>query len=192
MSQTPSGDPDDPFRDDLRSGETLADAFYVDETAIGVTDQRLLVHRDGHTRAVDLTNVREVRQRTRQDRGRLRSALQWGGLAGFLLAAWLFAPLEGLVAPVEAPPGGGFEGLYSAVGTLVDLLGYVDEAFLVVALLALGWAGWQVLSFLRGREERLEVTVAGADPIELPPPRDATAGDRLRGAIDARARDGHD
>lgn len=192
MSQSPSADPKDPFRDDLRSGETLADAFYVDETAIGVTDERLLVHRNGVTRAVDLTNVREVRQLTRQDRGHLLSALQWGGLAVFLLAAWRFAPLEGLVAPVEAPPGGGFERLYATVATLVDLLGYVDEAFLVVALLAVGWAGWQVASYLRGREELLEVTVAGADPIQLSPPRDLTAVDRLRGAIDARSDDATD
>ncbi len=190
MSQAPPGDDGTPFADDLRSGETLADAFHVGEASVGVTDRRLLVRQDSRTRAVDLTNVREVRQRTRQDRGRVLSALQWAGLGVLLLAAWRFAPLEGFVAPVEAPPGGGFEGLYSAVAALMEALRYVDEAFLLVALLALAWAGWQILSFVRGREEVLEVTVAGGHPVRVPPPNDPTAVDRLRGAVNARPGEG--
>jgi hypothetical protein len=183
---------DEGFRGALRAEETLTETVQVGAAALGVTDRRLLVRQDAEIRAVDLTNVRAVRRRTLQDRGRLSAALQWGGLAAVLVAARAFAPLEGLVAPVEPPPGGGFEGLYEAVAVLVDALRYLDEAFLAVALLAIAWAGWQLVAFYRTREDVLEITVAGGDPVRLPPPGDPTDVDRLRGAVSARSRAGTD
>ena len=178
----------DAFRGALRDGETLTEAVRVGAAALGVTDRRLLVRQDAEIRAVDLTNVRAVGQRTLQHRGRLSAALQWGGLAGVLVVARAFAPLEGLVAPVEPPPGGGFEALYAAVAVLVDAFRYLDEAFLAVALLAIAWAGWQLVAFYRTREHVLEITVAGGNPVRLPPPGDPTDVDRLRGAVGARSR----
>lgn len=187
MADDAGNDPEDTFAGETRSGETVADEFYVGDAVVGVTDRRLLVRHDGSVRAVDLTNVREVDDRTLEDRGRLLTALQWGALGAFLLGAWRFAPLEGLVAPVGQPPGGIFEQLYAAVNTLVDALRYVDEAFLAVGLLSLGWAGWQVVRYVQGRNRVLQVTVAGADPVRLPVPEDSTASDRLRGAVSARS-----
>ena len=181
---------DDAFRGALRDDETLTETVPVGAAAVGVTDRRLLVRQDAEIRAVDLTNVRAVRRRTLQDRGRLSAALQWGGLAAVLAVARAFAPLEGLVAPVEPPPDGGFEALYEAVAMLVDALRYLDEAFLAVAILAIAWAGRQLVAFYRTREDVLEITVAGGDPVRLPPPGDPTAVDRLRGAVGARSRAG--
>ena len=183
---------DDAFRGALRDDETLTETVQVGAAALGVTDRRLLVRQDAEIRAVDLTNVRAVRRRTLQDRGRLSAALQWGGLAAVLVAARAFAPLEALVAPVEPPPGGGFEGLYEAVAVLVDALRYLDEAFLAVALLAIAWAGRQLVAFYRTREDVLAITVAGGDPVRLPPPGDPTDVDRLRGAVVARSPTGTD
>ena len=183
---------DDAFRGALRDDETLTETVKVDAAAIGVTDRRLLVRQGGDVRAVDLTNVRAVRRRTLQDRGRLSAALQWGGLAAVLVAARAFAPLEALIVPVEPPPGGGFEGLYEAVAVLVDALRYLDEAFLAVALLAIAWAGRQLVGFYRTREHVLEITNAGGDPVRLPPPGDPTDVDRLRGAVSAGSRAGTD
>lgn len=183
---------DDAFRGALRDDETLTETVQVGAAALGVTDRRLLVRQDAEIRAVDLTNVRAVRRRTLQDRGRLSAALQWGGLAAVLVAARAFAPLEALVAPVEPPPGGGFEGLYEAVAVLVDALRYLDEAFLAVALLAIAWAGRQLVAFYRTREDVLAITVAGGDPVRLPPPGDPTDVDRLRGAVVARSHTGTD
>jgi hypothetical protein len=186
------GGAEDAIRNEIRTGEALEDAFHVGEAAVGVTGQRLLVRQAGRTRAADLTNVRTVHLRTVQERHRLTSAGLWGGVALLSAVAWLYAPLEGLVAPVEAPPGGGFEGLYHAVGALVSVLVYVDEAFLFVAALALAWAGWQVVAYIRTRREVLEVIVGGADPIHLPAPADDTAVDRLRGTVSARLHDSDD
>jgi len=183
---------EDAFRGALRDDETLTETVQVGAAAIGVTDRRLLVRQETGIRAVDRTNVRTVRRRTLQDRGRLSTALQWGGLAAVLLAARAFAPLESLVAPVEPPPGGGFEALYEAVGVLVDGLRFLEEAFLAVAVLALGWAGWRLVTFYRTREHVLEITVAGGDPVRLPPPGDPTDVDRLRGAVAAPSRAGTD
>ena len=183
---------DDAFRGALRDDETLTETVQVGAAALGVTDRRLLVRQDAEIRAVDLTNVRAVRRRTLHDRGRLSAALQWGGLAAVLVAARAFAPLEALVAPVEPPPGGGFEGLYEAVAVLVDALRYLDEAFLAVALLAIAWAGRQLVAFYRTREDVLAITVAGGDPVRLPPPGDPTDVDRLRGAVVARSPTGTD
>lgn len=182
----------DDFRGALRDDETLTETVPVGAAAIGVTDRRLLVRQGADVRAIDLTNVREVRRRTLQDRGRLSAALQWGGLAAVLVVARAFAPLEALVAPVEPPPGDGFEALYEAVAVLVDALRYLDEAFLAVALLAIAWAGWHLVAFYRTREDVLEITVAGGDPVRLPPPGDPTDVDRLRGAVGARSRAGTD
>jgi len=192
MTQTGAGGPEAPLAADLRDDETLDDAFHVGDATVGVTDRRLLVRQAGRTRAVDLTNVRRVRERTRQDRRRLVPCLQWVLVAAVLLGAWLFVPLENVSGTVVATPGGDFVDFYNAVRTLVDLLEYVDEAFLVVGILALGSAGWRLVSFLRERETVLEVTVAGADPVHLPPPADPTAVDRLRGAVGARSRTGTD
>lgn len=192
MSNTRDEQPG-PFAAHLREGERLTDEFRVGSATVGVTDRRLLVAREGGTpavRAVDRTNVGSVRQRTLSDRGRLLSAFPWAGLGAFLLAAWRFAPLEGFLAPVEAPPGTGFEGLFETVNTLVELLGYLDEAFLAVGLLAFAWAGFRVVGYLRERRTVLEVAVAGADPIRLPVPDDPTAVDRLRGAVSAPSVDG--
>ena len=182
----------DGFRGALRDDETLTETVQVGAAAIGVTDRRLLVRQDAEIRAVDLTNVRAVRRRTLQDRGRLSAALQWGGLAAVLVAARAFAPLEALVVPVEPPPDGGFDSLYEAVAVLVDALRYLDEAFLAVALLATAWAGWQLVAFYRNREDVLEITVARGDPVRLPPPGDPTDVDRLRGAVGTRSRAGTD
>lgn len=187
MTQAQPGTETDPFRNDLRNGETLADAFHVDDTVVGVTDRRLLVRRDGATRAVDLTNVRSVRQRTTDEPRRLRQAVQWTVVGVVLVGGWLFAPLDALVQPVEPPQGTGFDGLFETVNRLVDLLGYLDEAFLVGGVLAFLVAGGFVAMYLRRREAVLEITVAGMDPIRIPQPRDATAVDRLRGAVDAHA-----
>ena len=192
MTQTGAGGPEAPLAADLRDDETLDDAFHVGDATVGVTDRRLLVRQAGRTRAVDLTNVRRVRERTRQDRRRLVPCLQWVLVAAVLLGAWLFVPLENVSGTVVGTPGGDFVDFYNAVRTLVDLLEYVDEAFLVVGILALGSAGWRLVSFLRDRETVLEVTVAGADPVHLPLPADPTAVDRLRGAVGARSGTGTD
>jgi len=192
MTQTGAGGPEAPIAADLRDDETLDDAFHVGDATVGVTDRRLLVRQAGRTRAVDLTNVRRVRERTLQDRRRLVPCLQWVLVAAVLLGAWLFVPLENVSGTVVATPGGDFVDFYNAVRTLVDLLEYVDEAFLVVGILALGAAGWRLVSFLRDRETVLEIAVAGADPVHLPPPADPTAVDRLRGAVGARSRTGTD
>ncbi|PSP67810.1 hypothetical protein BRC85_04595 [Halobacteriales archaeon QS_1_69_70] len=183
---------DDAFRGALQDGETLTETVQVGAAAVGVTDRRLLVRQGANLRAVDLTNVRAVRRRTLQDRGRLSAALQWGGLAAVLIVARAFAPLESLVAPVEPPPDGGFDALYAAVAVLVNALRYLDEAFLAVAILSIALAGWHLVAFYRTREDVLEVTVAGGDPVRLPSPGDPTDVDRLRGAVGARSRAGTD
>lgn len=187
MTQGHDGHPDGAFAGELRDGETLTESFTVGAAAVAVTDRRLLVRDEGTIRAVDRTNVRTVHERVLTNRGRLLSAVQWGGLGAFLLVAWRFAPLEGLVAPVEGPPDAGFEGLYAAVNALVEVLRYVDEAFLVVGLLSFAWTARQLLGYLRERRRVLEVTVAGRDPIRLTVPDDPTATDRLRGAVSARS-----
>jgi hypothetical protein len=87
------GGAEDAIRNDLRTGETLEDAFHVGEAAVGVTGQRLLVRQAGRTRAADLTNVRTVHLRTVQERHRLTSAGLWGGVALLSAVAWLYAPL---------------------------------------------------------------------------------------------------
>lgn len=187
--------PDDPrgtFAGETRGDETVTEEFRVGTAVVGVTDRRLLVRQDGTVRAVDLTNVRAVQSRTLQDRGRLFVALQWGLLGAFLLAAWRYAPLDALVAPVDQPPGVGFDRFYAAVNTLVDALRYLDEAFLLVALLSLAWAARQVVGYALGRDTVLEVTVAGADPVHLPDPGDPTVTDRLRGAVSARSGTGEE
>lgn len=186
MGHEPDPEPDGTFAGETRAGETVTEEFRVGSAVVGVTDQRLLVRHDGQIRAVDLTNVREVGDRTLSDRRRILTAIQWVALGAFLLIAWWFAPLDGFVAPVDQAPGGAFRDLYAAVNALVDALRYVDEAFLVVAVLSFGWAGWQLVQYGRGRRRVLEVTVAGAAPVHLPRPADSTATDRLRGAVSAR------
>ncbi|WP_254841092.1 hypothetical protein [Natronomonas marina] len=192
MSHAP-GDEHGPFAGHLRDGERLTDEFRVGSATVGVTDRRLLVARETGTpavRAVDRTNVGAIRERTLSDRGLVLSALLWAGLGAFLLAAWRFAPLSGFLAPVDVPPGTGFDDLFAAVNALVGLLQYVDEAFLVAGLLALVWAGFRAVGYVRERRTVLEVTVAGADPVRLPSPDDPTAVDRLRGAVSAPPADG--
>ena len=187
-----TGAADDAFRGTLRDDETLTETVQIGAAAVGVTNRRLLVRQGANLRAVDLTNVRAVRRRTLQDRGRLSAALQWGGLAAVLVAARVFAPLEALVVPLEPPPGGGFEVLYEAVAVLVNALRYLDEAFLAVAILSIALAGWHLVAFYRTREDVLEVTVAGGNPVRLPSPGNPTDVDRLRGAVGARSRAGTD
>lgn len=179
-------DPSGTFAAETRGDETVVEEFRVGTAVVGVTDLRLLVRQNGSVRAVDLTNVRQVHRRTLENRRRLLAAIQWGLLGAFLLAAWRYAPLGALVAPVEQPPGAGFDQFYAAVNTLVDALRYLDEAFLLVAILSIGWAARQVVGYGLGRDRVLEVTVAGADPVHLPVPDDTTVTDRLRGAVSVR------
>lgn len=175
------------FESALHAGESLEEEFPVGRAAVGVTDRRLLVRQDGHLRAVDLTNVRGVDERTLSERGHVSKAVQWSLLGAFLLVARIVAPLEGLTAEVGPAPEGRFEALYSVVSLLAEILRYADEAFILVGALALAWAGRHAVGYLVGRRTVLAVDVAGADPIHLPPPAEPTAVDRLRGAVASRA-----
>jgi len=187
MTPSPSSTGEDPFGDQIRTGEHLEEVLQIGAATVGVTDQRLLVRQDDRIRAVDLTNVRAVRHRTIDEKPRLARAAQWTVVALVLLGGWLFAPLDGMTEPIDPPQGTGFDGPFDTVNQLVSVLGYLDEAFLLGGLLAVLPVGGFLLLYVRSREQVLEVTVAGMDPIRLPPPRDTTAVDRLRGAVTARA-----
>jgi len=172
----------------LRQGERLTETVDVGAGTVGVTDQRVLVSRqNGNVRAVDRTNVRAVRERAVSERGRLVSAVQWGALGGFLLFARRVAPLEGFVTGVDPPPDVGFERLFAAVNRLLAALQYLEEAFLVVALLALAWAARQLVRYVVARRRVLEVTVVGEEPARLPAPEDPDAVDRIQEALSIRA-----
>lgn len=172
----------------LRQGERLTEAVDVGTGTVGVTDQRVLVSRqNGTVRAVDRTNVRAVRERTVSERGRLMSAVQWGALGGFLLFARRVAPLEGFVTEVERPPDVGFERLFTAVNRLLAALQYLEEAFLVVALLVLAWGTRQLVRYVVSRRRVLEVTIVSEEPARLPAPEDPDAADRLQEALSIRA-----
>jgi len=166
-----NGDTDGELVDLLYEGEQQVDERRVADARVVLTSHRLLVFREQGSpriRAVDRPNLGEVRMRTESERGHLLSAVQWVLLGGFLLAAWRFVPFDGLVRPVEAPPGTGFGGLFETVNELVSLLAYLDEAFLAAGALALAWAVVRVALYLRGRERALELTVAGEEPIRFP------------------------
>lgn len=166
----------------LQPGEERSDELCVLNARLVLTDRRLLVireHDDPPVRAVDRTNLGRVRSRTVSDRHHLASAVQWGGLGVFLLAAWRFVPFEGLDRPVDPPPGAGFQELFETVNTVVAIAGFVDEAFLLVGGLALGWTLARLGLYIRGRQRVLEVSVAGGDSIRLQGPSEEATG-RLR------------
>lgn len=167
----------------LHDDESRVDGVRVADADVVLTNRRLLVVREQATprvRAVDRTNLREVRTRTLSERGHLVSAVVWAGLGLFLLGAWLTVPFGALVRPVEPPSGVGFGGLFAAVNAVIALFALLDEAFLAVGVLALGWALLRVVRYVAGRDRVLEVTVAGESPITLPATADDETVDRLR------------
>jgi hypothetical protein len=180
---TASGTTEEAIDGMLQSGERRRGTVAVADATLVVTDRRLLVLREEGTprqRAVDRANVGEIRVRTESDRGPLWLALQWAVLGVALVAAWAVVPFEGLVRPVSAPAGTGFEGLFALVNDLVGLFALLDEAFLLGGAAALGWGAVRLAEYALDRGRFLELTVTGADPIRLPAPADDTAVARLR------------
>lgn len=167
----------------LYEGEERVDTVTAGGTRLVVTTHRLLVQSEGDPsgrRAVDRANLGGVQVQIRSTRGYIWSGLQWGLLGIFLLGAWQVVPFGSLVRPVEQPGGAGFDGLFRAARTLVDLFAFLDEAFLLAGVLALVWSGVRFAQYVRSRERTLEIAVAGADPVRLPVPESDDAVERLR------------
>lgn len=167
----------------LYEGEEQVDTVIVADTRIVVTTQRLLVRPEGDgsgRRVVDRANLGAIQVRVQSTRGYIWSGLQWGLLSLFLLGAWQVVPFSSLVRPIRQPSGVGLGGLFEAARTLVTLLGFLDEAFLIAGVLALVWAGVRFAQYGRSRERCLEIEVTGADPVQLPTPENDTVVTRLR------------
>ena len=186
MDQSGGGGEWGSLTEHLLEGEEPLEEQQVAGAPVAVTDRRLLVGRDDWTRdvrAVDLRNVRAVEYRKTGRRGHLLSAALWTGLGLVLVAVSRVVPSEFLSRPVEPIPGAGFESLFEAVDRLVSLLAYLDTAFLLGAALAVGWAGYRVLRYVRSRNRVLEVTVAGSEPIRFPAPDSPEQAEALRGVL---------
>lgn len=180
MADSPSDPSDEP---PLYEGEKRVDTVTAGDTRLVVTTHRLLVRPEGEAsgrRAVDRANVGAVQVQTRSTRGFVWSGLQWGLLGLFLLGAWQVVPFSGLVRPIERPAGAGFGGLFQAAQTLVDLLAFLDEAFLLAGVGAVVWSGVRFAQYVRSRERTLEIAVVGADPVRLPAPENDTTVEQLR------------
>lgn len=167
----------------LYEGEERVDTVTVGDTRLVVTTHRLLIRpEEGGTgrRAVDRANLGAIQVQTRSTRGYIWLGLQWGLVGLFLLGAWQVVPFSALVRSIQQPAGTGFEGLFRAAQTLVDLFARLDEAFLLGGVLALAWAGVRLVQYVRSRDRALEIAVAGADPVRLPVSKSDATVERLR------------
>lgn len=180
MADSPSAPADET---PLYEGEERVDAVTVGDTRLVVTSHRLLVRPEGDAsgrRTVDRADLGAIRLRTRSKRGYVWSGLQWGLLGLFLLGAWQVVPFDGLVRPVEQPAGAGFSSLFEGARTLVNLFTFLDEAFLLVGVLALVSSVVRFAQYAHSRGRTLEIAVTGADPVSLPVPESDATVERLR------------
>lgn len=181
-------DPADELEALCYGGEAQLEAVAIDAGAVGVTTHRLLVLRpDGpgaRFRAIDRPNVTGLSARTSGPTSHRDRAGIAGVVAVALMAAGAVIDLGGIIEPVEAPAGTGIGGLLGVVDVLIAVLDLVDEALLLLglmaALAALGSLAW----YLHGRDRVLEIGVAGADAVRVPLARgEADVADRLEAAL---------
>lgn len=167
----------------LQDGERRLDEVSIRDAQVTVTDRRLIAitpGRDPPRRAIDRANVTAIGVRTRRTGGSLWVAGQWALLGILLVAVPRFIAFEGLVRPVEPRPGSSLSGIFELANAITGAFALLDEAFLVVGALALAWAAWRLVGYLRARERNLEVTVAGGEPLFLPVPATDEPVERLR------------
>lgn len=167
----------------LYEGEERVDTVTVGDTRLVVTTHRLLVRPEGDEsarRAVDRTNLGAVQVRTQSTRGHIWSGIQWGLLSLFFFGAWQVVPFSSLVVPIEQPAESGLGGLFEAAQTLVGLLAFLDEAFVLAGVGAFVWSGVQFAQYASSRERTLEIEVTGADAVQLSVPESDAAVERLK------------
>lgn len=170
-------------------GESLEAVVPAGSGAVGVTSHRVLaLTPNGPGRrfeAVDHPNVLDIEASTSGPTSHRDRSLTAGVGAIALLVAGTLVDLGGLVQPVEAPTGMGLEALFAMIEGLVAALALVDEALLLLGLLALLVALGSLAWYLWERNRVIEIHVAGDESIRVRVGRgEAVEVDRLRGALE--------
>lgn len=173
-------------------GESLEAVVPAGPGAVGVTSHRVLALTPNgpgrRFRTVDRPNVRDIEAGTSGPTSHRDRSVTAGLGAVALLVSGTLVDLGGLVQPVEAPTGMGLEALFAMIEGLVAALALVDEALILLGLLALLVALGSLAWYLRERNRVIEIHVAGGDSVRVPVGRGgAVEVDRLRGALERAA-----
>ena len=174
----------------LYDGETVETRVEVGEGGVVVTSHRVLAFTpDGqgaNFRHVDRPNVGGVERTTRGEFGYLAAGSKALVLGAVLLAAGQSISLDGVVGSIDLTTTTdlGLSGFLRAMQTLLDVLAMLDELVTVAGALGLLAAALLLGAYVRTREDRLVLDVAGDDGIELPIGRDdAATVERLDRAV---------
>ncbi|WP_135303679.1 hypothetical protein [Haloarcula amylovorans] len=176
----------------LYDGESVEEQVSLDGSGVVVTSHRVLVftpEREGpNFRQVDRPNVDGVDRRTSGESRFLEHGLK-AFVAGIaLVVAGQLVSLDSLASGVSLDSGGaatapGLGGMLGLLQTMLSLMARLDDLMLLFGGLALAFAAVALGVYAWSRERLLVVEVAGDDDVELPPPADDGAIDRLRAAL---------
>lgn len=175
----------------LYEGETVDETVDVADNRLVVTSHRLLAFTpdgDANYQHVDRPNVEGLSLETDGNPRYLRWSLRPGVLGLLLLGAGTQFSIDDPLSSIDTS-GAGAAGTGGIVGTVREftrLLTLVDDVMRAVGALSLLVVVLLLALYLRSRQRRLVVQVAGDDPIEVPVSGDVDAAvSRLDAAIHA-------
>ncbi|MFB6107107.1 MAG: hypothetical protein ABEJ70_09060 [Halobacteriaceae archaeon] len=171
----------------LFEGERVEATVPVGESRVVVTSHRVLALTPGgdgaNYRHADRPNVGSVTVDTSGTTDYLGPALRAAVVGVVLLGAGATVDFDGLLGATTvdagAVPLGGLRGL---LGTLRTALALFDEAALTAGALALAFGLGGIGLYVRSRERRLRVAVAGGADLTVPL-RGVAAPERARDAL---------
>lgn len=178
----------DRVEDLLDPGESVHERIAFDETAVVVTDRRVLAFTptvDGaNYRAIARPNVESVAIETTGPVANVLRAVRVGIAGVIALGAGLLFDFGAMVGGIDQPSleGTGIGGALSMVNTMITLLGALDDALMIGGVLALVLAIAFGAVYWVERERYFAIGVAGDDDVRLPIP-DEQIRDRIERAV---------
>ena len=176
----------------LYDGESVQEQVRVGDGGVVVTSHRVLAFtpdREGpNYRQIDRPNVEGVSLSTSGEFQFLEQAVKAIVVGIALVVAGMTVNLEGLVSGISLDSGGGAAGavgLGQMMGLLqgmLSLLAQLDDLMRLFGGLALVFGAIVLGVYLWSREERLVISVAGGDDVELTA-TDEDALHRIRAAV---------
>lgn len=182
-------------RQRLRDGERIETTVPVGDNAVVVTTQRVFAFtpesEGSNYRAIERPNAEELSLGMVGESGWLWYTLKGAVVGAFGIGVGLTVEFASLFTLNNVGAGGpvsiDFGGLLSGLQTAIELLGYLDEALLVVGGLGAAVALTTLGVYVQSREHTLVLGVAGGADIHVPAAPDSDdVRDRLRRALDGR------